>query len=719
MTIKVAKTPIVLQMEATECGAASLGIIMGYYQKFVPLEELRAECGVSRDGSKAINVVRAARKYGFNANGSRREVEELANLKAPFIVFWNFNHFLVVEGIVGDKVFLNDPAVGPRQVTLKEFDQAFTGIVLEFSPTAEFKASGKPMSVVANIKHRLQGNYTSIIYLLIIGVVLAIPGLVFPALIKTLIDNCLITKNYFWYQPLLFVIGLSTLVACVLSWLRDYYLVKLESKLSIATSSQFFWHILRLPMDFFAQRSIGDISSRVSLNESVAQIVTGEIFRSILNVIVVFFYLFIMVYYDVKLTLASIIICTLCVIATKMIHEVRKVASYRVSAENGKVIGAFYNGIASIESIKASGRVIDFFAKLTGYQTRANNVSARMQTDSIFLSSIPAMLILANTAIILTIGGVEIIHGLISIGTLIAFQALAAIFFAPIRELINTSNNIQTITGDISRLDDVAKYPALIPSQPIKVVNPKWPNDKLIGKIELRNLSFGYSKLSNPLIENFNLTIMPGTKVAIIGSSGSGKSTIAKLISQLFQPWSGEIYFDDVKADISLRSILVNSLSMVDQNIQLFEGTIRNNISMWDTSIADKDIIQAAKDACIHDVILQKEQGYEGIVKEGGTNFSGGQAQRIEIARALINHPSILICDEATSALDPITELEIQNNLRRLGCTTVIIAHRLSTIRDSDEIIVLDNGKIAQQGTHDTLMQDSSGMYYKLVKLAS
>lgn len=710
------RTPTVLQMEAVECGAAALAILMGYYGRTVTLEELREACGVSRDGSKASNVVKAARTYGFTAKGYRKEPAELKALRLPLIVFWNFNHFLVVEGFKKGLVYLNDPASGPRSVTEEEFDQSFTGVVLSIEPGPDFKPSGEARSLLSALKSRLPLSEPALAYLILAGLALVIPGMVLPVFTRIFVDDYLVGHMNFWIKPLLIGMGITMLARGALTWLQHYYLTRFHAKLALSTSSKFFWHVLRLPMGFYSQRSTGDISSRVAINNRVAELLTGELATTVLNVVMVAFYAALMFFYDTTLTLAGICIAVLNVIFLRYVSRKRMDANQKLANDGGKMMGISMNGLQMMETLKASGMESDFFTKWSGYQAKVMNGQQVMGSIGVMLIAVPPLLTALNTILILSLGGLRVMDGHLTMGMLVAFQSLMASFIGPVNQLVSTSSRIQEMQGDMNRLDDVLKYPCDTQFQ-AKSSNggAMTAAPRLEGHVELRNVTFGYSKLEAPLIENFSLTLRPGERVALVGSSGCGKSTISRLVMGLYEPWSGEILFDGKPRASLPRHTLVNSMAMVSQEISLFEGSIRDNLTMWDSTIPEKQFVQASIDACIHDVIAARQGGHESKVQEGGGNFSGGQKQRFEIARALAINPRILVLDEATSALDPITEMQVDDRLRWRGCTCLVVAHRLSTIRDCDQIIVLDKGKVVQRGTHEQ-MRDTEGLYATLMQ---
>lgn len=708
-------TPTVLQMEAVECGAAALGIVLGYYGKRVALEKLRVECGVSRDGSKASNVVAAARRQGLVASGYRREPAQLQTMTLPLVVFWNFNHFLVVEGFGPDTVYLNDPATGPRQVTAAEFDQSFTGVVLEMKPGPDFQPGGDDPSVLAAALRRLEGSWDSVALLVLIGVLLVVPGLLVPIYSRIFIDEVLIARHDAWVRPLLIGMAVTAAVRMALAGLQTQVLTRLRTKLAVAHSSRFLWHVLRLPVVFFTQRSAGEVSSRVVINSQVAHLMAGDVAAGVLAVVMVVFYAALMAVFDAALTAVTVIIAVLTVGILRLAARRRADASLRMHLETGRLSGVSMNGLRSIESLKATGTDGDFFAKWAGHYAKATNAQQQLAAASGGMLLLPGLLAGLNSVLILAVGGLRVMDGSLSIGSLVAFQSLAASFIAPVIRLMDLSAKVQELGGHMKRLDDVLRYP-IDPAFTAPGAGAKAGDGpaRLEGAIELRGVSFGFSPLEAPLIQDLNLTIRPGMRVALVGPSGCGKSTLSKLVTGLYQPWSGEILFDGKPRSEIPRAVMQQSLAIVDQEIMVFEGTLRDNLTLWDTTIPEPQIVQAARDAHIHEVIAQRPGGYESRVQEGGGNFSGGQLQRLEIARALVQNPSMLVLDEATSALDPVSEQIVEDNLRRRGCTCLIVAHRLSSIRDCDEIIVLERGKVVQRGTHDA-MKDVDGPYRRLM----
>ncbi|MGG6295598.1 NHLP family bacteriocin export ABC transporter peptidase/permease/ATPase subunit [Leptolyngbya sp. AN02str] len=715
---RIRRTPTILQMEAVECGAASLGMILGYHRAIVSLAELRQACGISRDGSKASNLLNAARSYGLHAKGFKADLAALQQLPCPYIVFWNFNHFLVVQGFHRQRVYLNDPAMGPRTVSLAEFSEAFTGVVLTFEPKPEFQTGGKKPSMIRALGDRLQGSVSSLIFCVIVGFLLVLPGLAMPAFSQVFVDQILIQGRDDWLRPLVLAMAFTATLTGLLTRLQLQLLRRLRIKLSMKMSSRFLWHLLYLPVSFYDQRFSGEISSRIQLNDRLANLLSGQLATTVISCVMVSFYGIVMWQYDSVLTLIGFAFVTINLLALQMVGRLRADTNLRLMQEQGKVSGVAIAGLQSMETLKASGLESDFFTRWAGYYAKFLNARQDMDGLSQRLSTLPTLLSSLSAMLLVVVGGLRVMDGHLSIGMLVAFQSLIQQFMQPVNQLIRLGGDFQELDGTLNRLDDVLQNPTdpLVKQHPSTTeLPPDYAQPKLEGYVEIRNLTFGYSRTAPPLIENFNLSLKPGQRVALVGGSGSGKSTLGKLVCGLYEPWSGDILLDGRSRSQISRPVLTNSLAMIEQDVLLFAGSVRDNLTLWDTTLSDHQLIQACRDAAVHDIILSLPGGYGAELAEGATNLSGGQRQRLEIARALVSNPSILVMDEATSALDTETERTIDYNLRLRGCTCLIVAHRLSTIRDCDEIIVLERGKVVQRGNHDAL-KAMDGHYLQLIR---
>ncbi len=710
------KTPSVLQIEGVECGAAALGMVVAYYGKRIPLEQLRIDCGISRDGSKASNILKVAKQYGMIAQGYKYSMEMLkSKFTGPVILFWNFNHFLVLEGFGKNKVYLNDPATGPRTVSYDEFKESFTGVALVCEPGEDFKKSDQSLSLIASLKQRMVNMKRTLALILLVSFMLVIPGLLLPTFTKIFIDEILIYQQKDWFKPFILGMILTSIIAGFLTYIQQKYLLRLEVKLAISMSSKFFWHVLQLPITFFQQRYAGEIGSRVLLNDKVAVLLSGQLATTILNLVMIMFYAVVMFQYNVMLTLIVILISMINFLVMRYVHKKRVVNNKILLQEKGKLLGVTMYGIRMIETLKSSGSENDYMSKWSGHFAKVVNIDQKLGFFTQILSAFPPLITSLTTVTVLSFGSLLVIDGSLTVGELVAYQLLMMLFVKPMNDMVNLGATLQEIEGDLARIDDVFKYKTedkYNEQKEQQITN--FDFKKLDGFVSLKNISFGYSKLEAPLIKDFNLDLEPGKRIALVGATGSGKSTIAKLVAGLFEPWDGEILFDGKKRSDFSPAFIHHSLAMVDQDTWLFNDSIRENISLWNAKIPEKQIVRAAKSAMMHDDISSLNKRYSSIIEEGGRNFSGGQKQRIEIARALAIDPSILILDEATSALDAKTEELIDQNIRKRGCTCLIVAHRLSTIRDSDEIIVLDKGKVIERGTHEELVYNKA-LYFNLI----
>jgi len=710
------KVPTVLQMESVECGAAALSIILGHFGKFVPLEKLRIACGVSRDGLKATNIIKAAKEYGLEAKGYAKSIEKLMQIKTPAIIFWNFNHFLVLEGFTKNKVYLSDPAQGRYTVTHQEFDDSYTGVVLTFETTEKFEKGNEKRGLMASLASRIKYSKQSIFFIILASLFLVIPGLVIPSFLKVFIDKYLVNNFSGFVMPLLLIMAGILIVNSLLVYIQQYFLLKLETKLALATSSKFLWHVFHLPIAFFTQRYSGEIGNRVSLNDKVAKLLSGDLANAALNVIVVIFYALLMFSYDVILTLVGITMAVINIVILQYVSRARKDGNRQLTNETGKLLGTTTSGISMIETLKASGRENDFFTNWIGYLAKVTNAQQELGWLSTRLNTIPPLLTSLTTSAILGIGALRIMDGQMTLGALVAFTYLMNNFINPVNQLVSVGTMLHETESDMSRIDDVMNYEVDNQFREENAVKPESSiQNKLVGYFEMDNVTFGYNPTIPPLIEKFSLKLKPGSRVALVGGSGSGKSTVAKIASGLYDPWDGKVLLDGKSRKEIPRNIITESLSVIDQDVLVFNGTINENIAFWDTLIPEKNIVQSARDAAIHDVIAARTDAYDSKVMEGGANFSGGQRQRLEIARALVSNPSILVMDEATSALDPATEKMVMDNIKKRGCTCLIVAHRLSTIMDCDEIIVMEFGKIVERGTHQELMS-MNGVYSQLIE---
>ncbi|HTW97238.1 MAG TPA: NHLP family bacteriocin export ABC transporter peptidase/permease/ATPase subunit [Acidimicrobiales bacterium] len=711
------RVPTILQMEAVECGAAALAMILALYGRWVPLEQLREQCNVNRDGVDALNLVRAARRLGLTAKGLRGETDDLGQVRLPAIVLWNFNHFVVVEGAGPKGVWINDPAVGPRRVAWSEFDVAFTGIMLVLEPGETFEPAGRAPSLLASLGARLRGTKSGLWLCLLAGIGLILPGLTVPVVLRVFVDDLVQSGASSTSVGVLAGILLgAAAVSVAFTWIQQVTLVRLAARLSLSMSTRFFSHLFRLPISFFQQRYAGTLVTRTNVNDQVAQLLSSQFSTALLQVLTAAFYAVLMCLYSTSLALVTLGCGLLNLVALRLVARRRTDANRRLVVDSAKLTSTAMGGLQNIESVKAIGEENGLFSRWAGQQAKVANARADLGPPTVVLDAVPGLLVMMNTFVILALGSWRVLDGSLSLGTLAAFQVLAANFSTPISQLVGLGSTVQEMAGKLASVDDVLNHPV----DPEVLVHESGrepatlPRGRLRGAVELRELSFGYDRGRPPLIEGLSMSIRPGERVAIVGRSGSGKSTVAKLVCGLYQPWSGQVRLDGTdRRDLPPR-LLAASLALVDQDIMLFEGTVRDNVTLWDPTIAQANVARATRDAVIHRDLIARPGGFDRMVEEAGRDWSGGQRQRLEIARALATDPSIVVLDEATSALDPIVEAEIDSHLRARGCTCLIVAHRLSTVRDADQIVVMDNGTAVEQGTHESLIA-RGGLYTQLV----
>ena len=710
----VAKVPVVMQLEALECGAASLAMVLAYYGKWVPLEVVRTDCGVSRDGSNMKNLFYAARHYGLEAHGYRWEVDYLKKEATfPCIIHWNFNHFVVLDGFKGNKAVLNDPARGLVQVPMEQFDEAFTGLVLTFAPGEAFEPSGKRKSTVAFARKRLKGAGPAVAFIVLTSVISYLFGIINPVMSRIFFDRLLSGQAPGWLYPFILAMSILTAFEIIVQWAQAVYSLKISGKMAIEGNAAYMWKVLRLPMEFFSQRMTGDILQRQATNASIASTLVQTVAPLALNTVMMVFYLVVMLRYSAVMTLVGIASLALNLLVARWLSN-KRVNLMRVQMrDSGKLASATMAGISMAETIKSSGAEGGFFRKWSGYQASVNTQNVKFTTLNARVGLIPQFISTVSNYLVPFMGVRLAMDGSFTLGMITTFQGLLSSFMGPAMTLVGAGQTIQEMRTQMERVEDVMETPD-DPALSFGAGHEGTDYGKLKGEVELRHVTFGYSRLGKPVITDFSMHMKPGSRVAIVGASGCGKSTTSKLITGLYQPWEGEILIDGKPISQISRDVFTGSVAMVDQDIVLFEDTIANNIRMWDETIADFEIILAARDAQIHEDILQRPGGYQCKLSENGRDLSGGQRQRLEIARVLAQDPSVIILDEATSALDAKTEYELVKAVKDRGISCIVVAHRLSTIRDCDEIIVLDKGVVVERGTHEELYA-KGGAYAELV----
>ena len=711
-------TPVLLQMHATECGAACLGSILGYFGRWVPLTELREKCEVSRDGSSAASILRASRHYGLECSGLSVRAEQLKLLPLPLIVFWQFSHFVVVEGFDDRNFYLNDPSTGRRRLSAEEFNKGYSGIALRFERGDDFGTGGERPGLFRQLGTLLAGSWNVLTGAIACGLMLTLLALIVPVSLGVFVDNVL--ENHGPWGGLVTALLGGGILVYALSLLKHRFLRRLAVRISVSGYNRGLSRLLRLPVEFFDHRLVGDVTDRVSSIDRVAKNLTDQFLVLVIDMAMSVVLLIAMLAYDVLLTLVVLLLGLLHGVLARFVGRHRAVRSEAMRREQGLLIGVGMQMLSHADNLRMTGSDDRFFSRWSGQQARELHARQLCSELGQVDTALPGLIAALRAAAILGLGAVMVNAGAMTLGTLVGIYILAEMFLAPVGRFLEFADKRQALETDLQRLEDIsrtAEDPVFSRRSPESASIPTFNGRlQLAGQLELKNVTFGFNRSRPPLIEDFNLVLKPGQRVAVVGPSGSGKSTLARLVSGIYRPWSGEILFDGHPRDEIPEEVLRRSISMVDQDVVLFSASVRDNITLWNPAVPDEAIITATRDACIHDEILVRPHGYATLVEEGGVNFSGGQRQRLEIARALVGHPTVLILDEATSALDAATEEFVDDALRRRGVTCLIVAHRLSTVRDCDEIIVLDKGVEVQRGTHDELIADRDGTYYKLVR---
>ena len=579
----VVKVPVVMQLEVLECGAASLTMIMHYYRKFIPLEQARVDCGVSRDGANAKNIILAARNYGMEAKAWRVDPEDLiAEGPFPCIIHWGFNHFVVLCGFHRGKAVLNDPARGRVEVSMEEFDREYTGVMLTVEPGPDFEPAGKRKTVFSYAKERLEGTSSAVIFVVLTTTISSLMGIISAVFSRVFLDRLLSGSNPEWLNP--FIIGMSAfaIVYIVVLWIATVYSLRIQGKLEAVGSSKYLWKVLRLPMQFFSQRMASDIADRQSTNASIAGSLVNTFAPLALNALMMVFYLIAMLKYSAPLTAVGILAIALNM-GMSFIVSPKRVNLTRVQMrDNAKLSSATASNIRMIETIKASGAEKGVFGRWAGFQASVNTQQHKYNWVNTLLGSVPSLVTSLTNMAVLGAGVYLVLHGNFTVGMVMAFQGFMSSFMSPANSLIQAGQSFQEMITQMERVDDVMSYP----TDPYLEERPKTDEyRKLTGNIEMKDIVFGYAPLGDPLITDFSLSVKPGQKIALVGRSGCGKSTLAKLLSGLYQPWSGSITFDGHPISEIDRNVFIGSVSVIDQNVTLFEDTIAANIKMWDTSI--------------------------------------------------------------------------------------------------------------------------------------
>jgi len=707
--VPVAKVPTIVQMEEVECGAASLAMILAHFGCWVPLEELRVTCGVSRDGANALAIVKAARHYGLEASGGRFDADELAQQQMPCIIFWRQSHFVVLEGFKDGHALINDPAAGQRQVTPAEFRSSYSGIGLVFARTPETEQRPKPaIGLAGGLGRMLRGSYGALAFIIGAGILLAVPGVMASVLTSVFVDQVLGALGRPRLLPAIIVgFVIVTVLMFGFTALQQSAMLRLQMKISSRETTGFLMHMMRLPTSYFDARQPGAMVQKLQINATLSQLLAGPLGTVFVNIASMVVFGAFMLLYSPALSLIGLVMAAVNLTVLWWVSRTQVQENIRQQDAQVRQTAVAFQGVSLIENIKATGSEDEFYVRWAGSQAKATNAEQAVGKLTTGIGVLPSVVSIVNTVLVFTAGSALIFAGDLTVGGLVAFQGLLVQFMAPLGSLVTSGDQFQSARAQLTQVEDVTMYPADPLAPPL--ISPddgsvRVDRPRLSGKVELRDITFGYNPSSAPLLSDFNLVVEPGQRVAIVGASGSGKSTVGNIIVGLLEPWTGEVLLDDQPRDSWPRVLVVNSLAKVDQLIMLFDGPVPENLTLFDSSRPFEWVRQAAIDAQIHDAIVARVGGFATHVDEGGTNFSGGQGQRLEIARALALNPSIIILDEATSALDTIDEMRLDRALRARGLTCIIIAHRLSTVKDSDLIVVLEEGKEVGRGTHDELM---------------
>ncbi len=705
---KARRIPYVQQQQWTDCGAACLTMVLAYHGHETKLDEVRTHLGIGHDGVDALSILRAAESYGMRGRGLRLDAGSLEHLPQASILHWEFNHFVVFESLSRDGVRIVDPAHGRRLLSMEAFRRSFTGVAVTLEPGDNFQMQEGDHGHLWRYARRALSHRGLLTRILTISLILRAFALALPIFTGLIIDRVVPRGDY--HLLAVAAAGFAAMIvgATLSSLVRSYMLLQLRTNLDTRMTLGFVDYLVKLPYSFFQQRSAGDLLMRVNSNETIRDMLTSQTLSILLDGHFLGLYLLFIFFY-------SPVIAAL-VIAIALIKVVVFLLSRRTYADlmsesldaRAKAQSYLVQLVGGIETLKATGAEAQAVEHWSNLFVDELNVSLRQDRLNALVGALVGVVAGLAPMAVLGYGAVLVMDGALTLGTMLALNALAGNIITPLSSLVSSALSMQNLRGYLERIDDVLSSP---PEQDIQRVEPA---PKLSGSISLQNVSFSYSPQLPPVVQEVSLDVLPGMSIAIVGRSGSGKSTLAKLLAGLYQPSSGRICFDGRDlAELDVRSVR-RQLGIVMQDPFLFSGSIRRNISLADPSLGLDRIVHAAKLACIHDDISAKPMGYESVVADGGASLSGGQRQRLALARALVHKPSILLLDEATSALDTATEAQVMRNIETLGCTRIIIAHRLSTIVHADLILVMEQGHLVDAGTHRDLIQ-RDGIYRELI----
>ena len=714
----VARVPSILQMEAVECGAASLAMVLAYYGSWIPLARLRMECGVTRDGSNAGQLAKVARTYGLKAKGRRLEIESLREEAGrPLILFWGFGHFVVFEGMRGDGYQINDPAGGRRVVEEEEFSKSFTGIAIQFDLESDFEPTGSPPSLLRGVKAWMQGNRTAAVFALLCGLFLAIPGAIIPGFTGAFIDR--VVEGGDSSSATWLITGMILLLAITIGvmLIQGYALNRLVLRMFLMQSTRLATHLLGLPMRFYQQRSPGDLVQRLTSNQMIASQLGNQIMLQLVSIGTVLIYAMVLIFMNPLIGGCAVLAAFTLVVTVRITNARVLDRTTALQREVGRQYGALMGILRSIPEIKATSRETEAFGQWSGYQAKgvnaqqsASRINAWLDAGPIFVSGVVIY------GLVLTLGGWEVMAGRLTIGDLIAIQLLTGLLLAPINQLVLLARTLQTTQAEMNRVLDVLEYRVDETDASSESVEtgksvetgeaPDPPTSRLGGRVDVRDLRFGFDPNKPAFIDGLSLSLEPGAMLALVGPAGSGKTVLADLILGLEKPWDGAVEFDGRSRTRIAEAVLVDSVTGVSGVITAFAGTLRENVTMWDPTLTDADVLSALRDAdCLE--LLDRPGGLGSRIEEGGRNLSGGQRQRLEIARCLSRRPGVIVLDGATSALDGATEERLLDRLRLRGCTVLLITSRRSSLESVDEVAVIDQGSILDRGSYEDLLSRS------------
>jgi NHLM bacteriocin system ABC transporter peptidase/ATP-binding protein len=705
-------------MEEQDCAAACLAIILGGLGRRTPLHETRRACGVSRDGASMAAVARAAAGYGLVTRGRRISGDAgtaiAAQLSSPSMVLLKGPHFVVFEGVSGQRVRVNDPAMGRYATRVGDFEADFSGVALEFEAGPEFVPARVHFPFARRLVTRVRPYRGALAAALAMALLVAAPAVLAALVLRVFATQVVALRVHGWTWPCAAAMAALSLVVIWGTWLQQRALSRVLGAMALRTSGDFVWRMLRLRGEFFQVRQLGGLVTRVQLNDGLASLLTSRLTSALAAGLTAAMSLAALVWLDPLLSLVAVGAALASAAAFRVAAKRRSNDQHKLQTEEYRRDGVAFAGIAAIETVKAEGAEDTLFSTWAGWQARALNTSQAMAARVQGLLVVPTALNVAANGLIVTIGAVQLLDGKISIGTLLAFQLVMSSFLLPIAALVSTGAELLVARAQTAMLDDVLDAepdPYLAP-----IVDAGGAEiGRLIGRLELRDVVFGYDPNRPPILAGVSLTIEPGQRVAVVGATGSGKSTLGRLAAGVVHPWSGQILYDGRARHDVPRSVLTTSVAYVQQELRLFEGSVRDNLTLWDPTIADSRLRAALDDARLTEVIDRRGGLEAAYIAEDAANLSGGERQRLELARALVLDPALVVLDEATSALDAETELRVDQALRHRGCACLVIAHRLSTVREADEIVVLDGGRVVERGRHDDLIR-SGGHYLQLVE---